>query len=115
MANELLENARPLFAEAMAEVDNENDLTWELGWNVINTPVGAQTGFWVYTHVPAHHALGSYLQRVFMVPIGVDEAIIKRIVREQVLDLKNERRKLLSQQGNGQSPETPNQLIIPPS
>ena len=114
MTSELLQSARPVFAAAMSAVDDDDELTWELGWNALNTPAGMQTGFWVYTHIPAHHVLGAFLQRVFMVPIGVDETTLARIVRDQVLDLKNERRRLLAQQGNGPLPNPPDQLFIPP-
>lgn len=114
MARELLESARPVFAAAMTAADSDDELVWELGWNAINTPAGLQTGFWVYIHIPAHHVLGAYLQRVFMAPIGVDDETLTKLCRDQVLELKSERRRLLAQQSNGQPPAQPGQLFIPP-
>lgn len=111
MPKELLATARPWFASAIEKVEFGEEITWELMLGSLQTPEGVLIAYSVYLHLPAHHAIGQVIPRTFLIPIGVTEDIIERVIREQVEILRSDRSKLLARATNG--PANNKDIIIP--
>jgi hypothetical protein len=112
---ELFASVRPIYAAAFARAALGEHITWEIaGVSMVNTDQGPQTRIMVYFHIPTPHPLGSQLQRLMLIQIGIPREAIEQEVLSQVEDLKQLRTKMLMETNGilpGQS--GPNRLILP--
>jgi hypothetical protein len=116
MAVDLIEKAYPVFQAAVEKVEMGEEITWALSWASIPMPPPQNmvVGYSVYLHMPALHALGAFIQHVFIIPIGSPDALIERAVREQVETLRTQRTRMLTEASNGHGSGPPMGGIIAP-
>jgi hypothetical protein len=114
VVTELFASLRPIYTAAFEKAAFGEQLTWEFGGvTMLNTPQGPQTQLVIYMHIVTPHPLGSHLQRLVFMQIGLSADIIEKEIRVQVEDLKQLRTKMLMET-NGHLPQPgPGKLILP--